>query len=70
MPESKDANKELSMDDLKDVSGGLHDSVHCFQGKDQEKESFSELSDISRNFKEKNKKKENRIGNPYQSPID
>jgi len=34
-------------------------------GKD--KESFSELSDISRNLKEKGKKKEDFVGNPYPS---
>ena len=73
---NKNTDKELSMDELKDVSGGLRgqgssgDTVKTGDGTDligKDKESFSELSDISRNLKEKGKKKEDFIGNPYPS---
>ena len=72
----KNTDKELSMDELKDVSGGLRgsgslgDTVNTGDGTDligKDKESFSELSDISRNLKEKGKKKEDFVGNPYPS---
>ena len=61
----KNTDKELSMDELKDVSGGLRgsgssgDTVKTGDGTDligKDKESFSELSDISRNLKEKGNK--------------
>ena len=73
---NKNTDKELSMDELKDVSGGLRgqgssgDTVKTGDGTDligKDKESFFELSDISRNLKGKGKKKEDFVGNPYPS---
>ena len=73
---NKNTDKELSMDELKDVSGGLRgqgssgDTVKTGDGTDligKDKESFSELSDISRNLREKGKKKEDFVSNPYPS---